>query len=111
MLAIDIKPHRDGGQSQYVSAPVHRRDKKGGLARLLEWAQANLNRELTVDALAAQARMSSRSFARHFRAETGTTPHRWLTHQRLLAAQHWLEASDGLSIALPMPSACARRRP
>lgn len=88
-----VPPHRDGSQSQYVSAPVHS-DANSGLARLLEWCQAHLHRQLTVDRLAAQARMSSRSFARHFRAETGTTPHRWLTHQRLLAAQHRLETTD-----------------
>jgi AraC family transcriptional activator FtrA len=88
-----VPPHRDGGQSQYISAPVHRREN-GGLARLLDWVQANLHRDLTVGRLAAQARMSPRSFARHFRAETGTTPHQWLTHQRLLAAQYWLETSD-----------------
>ena len=88
-----VPPHRDGGQSQYVSMAVPR-DAARGLARLLEWAQANLHRDLTVEALAAQAGMSARSFARHFRAETGTTPHHWLTHQRLLAAQHRLETSD-----------------
>jgi transcriptional regulator GlxA family with amidase domain len=39
--------------------------------------------------------MSERSFARHFRAETGTTPHQWLVHQRVLAAQRLLETTDG----------------
>lgn len=88
-----VSPHRDGGQSQYIATPVHA-DSSRGLARLLEWAQANLHRNLTVDALARQARMSARSFARHFRAETGTTPHQWLSRQRLLAAQRWLETTD-----------------
>lgn len=88
-----VPPHRDGGQSQYVTAPLQT-DANSGLARLLAWAQANLHRDLTVERLAAQARMSSRSFARHFRSETGTTPHEWLTHQRLLAAQRRLETSD-----------------
>lgn len=88
-----VPPHRDGGQAQYVSGPVHT-DAARSLARLLEWVHANLHRDLTVEALARQARMSSRSFARRFRAETGTTPHRWLTYQRLLAAQRRLEATD-----------------
>lgn len=88
-----VPPHRDGGQSQYISTAVHL-DATRGLAPLLEWAQANLHRDLTVEALARQARMAARSFARHFRAEVGTTPHRWLSHQRLLAAQHLLETTD-----------------
>jgi AraC family transcriptional regulator, transcriptional activator FtrA len=38
--------------------------------------------------------MSDRSFARRFVAETGTTPHRWLTLQRVLLAQRPLEDTD-----------------
>ena len=37
--------------------------------------------------------MSPRTFARHFVDETGTTPHRWLTRQRLIAAQRRLETT------------------
>jgi transcriptional regulator GlxA family with amidase domain len=37
--------------------------------------------------------MSTRTFARRFRDETGATPHQWLTHQRLVAAQQRLETS------------------
>jgi transcriptional regulator GlxA family with amidase domain len=38
--------------------------------------------------------MSDRTFARRFLAETGTTPHRWLTLQRVLLAQRLLEDTD-----------------
>ena len=47
--------------------------------------------------LARRANMSRRKFARRFVDETGTTPHRWLTRQRLLAAQRRLETTgDGI---------------
>jgi transcriptional regulator GlxA family with amidase domain len=88
-----VPPQRDGGQSQYIPAPV-RGEATHGLARLLEWAQRRLHEPLTVERLAARAAMSGRTFARRFREETGTTPHQWLTHQRLLAAQRRLETSD-----------------
>jgi AraC family transcriptional activator FtrA len=91
-----VPPQRDGGQAQYVPAPV-RAEAAGGLARVLEWAQGRLDQPLTVDTLARKATMSTRTFARRFRDETGATPHRWLTHQRLLAAQQRLETS-GASI-------------
>jgi transcriptional regulator GlxA family with amidase domain len=65
----------------------------GGLARVLEWAQARLADALSVDEMGRRARMSPRTFARRFREETGTTPHRWITHQRLLAAQRRLETT------------------
>ena len=38
--------------------------------------------------------LSARTFARRFRAATGTTPHHWLTGQRVLRAQHLLEETN-----------------
>ena len=38
--------------------------------------------------------MSPRTFARQFAARTGTTPHQWLTSQRLMRAQELLERTD-----------------
>jgi transcriptional regulator GlxA family with amidase domain len=60
----------------------------------LQWAQSHLGQALSVEDLARHAAMSPRTFARQFRQQTGTTPHQWLTHQRLLAAQMRLEKTD-----------------
>jgi AraC family transcriptional regulator, transcriptional activator FtrA len=87
-----VPPQRDGGQSQYIPAPV-RAQSSDGLARVLEWAQRRLGEPLTVEMFAERATMSPRTFARRFREETGTTPHQWLTHQRILAAQSRLETT------------------
>jgi AraC family transcriptional activator FtrA len=87
-----VPPQRDGGQSQYVPAPV-RAEGQGGLAPVLAWAERRLHAPLSVATLARRAVMSPRTFARRFRDETGTTPHRWLTHQRLIAAQRRLETT------------------
>ncbi len=46
---------------------------------------------VTIRQLAGRARMSERTFARRFVQETGTTPLRWLTGQRILLAQELLE--------------------
>lgn len=88
-----VPPHRDGGQAQYVPEPVSVR-APGGLARVQEWALARLDRPLALEDLARQGNMSVRTLARRFGQETGSTPHRWLTHQRLLAAQRRLETTD-----------------
>jgi AraC family transcriptional activator FtrA len=107
-----VPPQREGGQAQYVPAPV-RAESSGGLARVLDWAQSRLDEPLSVDALARRAMMSTRTFARRFRAETGTTPHQWLTHQRLLAAQQRLETSaasiDEIAQAVGLQTAATLR--
>lgn len=88
-----MPPHRDGGQAQYVREPVPS-GAAGGLAPVLAWAQSHLGKPWRVDDLARKAAMSGRTFARQFRLQTGTTPHQWLIHQRLLAAQRRLEKTD-----------------
>ncbi|MFG3700416.1 GlxA family transcriptional regulator [Micromonospora sp. NPDC047620] len=86
-----VPPHRDGGQSQYVEAPIPRTPEAATLEPVLEWLMRHLDRPVTVDELAARAGMAPRTFARRFRAETGTTPHDWLTNQRVLLARRLLE--------------------
>ena len=88
-----VPPHREGGQAQYVREPIPPAPA-AGLAPVMEWAVARLRASLTVEELARRANMSPRTFARHFVDETGTTPHRWLTRQRLIAAQRRLETTD-----------------
>ncbi|MBX9246674.1 helix-turn-helix domain-containing protein [Actinotalea ferrariae] len=87
-----VPPHRDGGQAQYIDSAVP--VTEGELAPLLAWISEHLDEEITVPALARRARMSERTFARRFRAETGTTPALWTARQRLLRAQELLEETD-----------------
>jgi AraC family transcriptional activator FtrA len=89
-----VPPHRDGGQAQYVEAPVPRTSEAPTLEPLLSWMIATLDQPHTVESLAAKAHMSTRTFARRFRAETGATPHDWLTAQRVLLARELLEETD-----------------
>lgn len=88
-----IPPHRDGGQAQFIEAPI-RNSSNGDLSPLLRWLESNVQKELPVDLLAKRVGMSSRTFARQFRRQTGTTPHQWLTHLRLLRAQQHLEQTN-----------------
>lgn len=88
-----VPPHRDGGQAQYIDAPVARCEDDL-LGAVLEWATAHLADEISVDVLARRALMSPRTFARRFKATTGTTPHAWLLQQRLSAAESLLEETD-----------------
>jgi transcriptional regulator GlxA family with amidase domain len=88
-----VPPHRDGGQAQYVDRPLAALSCDT-LAGVISWMERHLDRPVSIRQLAARAAMSPRTFARRFVAETGTTPQRWLTGQRILLAQELLEETD-----------------
>ncbi|MEV5489035.1 helix-turn-helix domain-containing protein [Streptomyces bobili] len=88
-----VPPHRDGGQAQYIQRPLPR-STCDTVGEVLVWMEQHLDQEVTVEQLAARAHMAPRTFARRFQQETGTTPYRWILRQRVLLAQHLLEASD-----------------
>ncbi|MEV4946336.1 helix-turn-helix domain-containing protein [Streptomyces sp. NPDC053755] len=89
-----LPPHRDGGQAQYLAAPVPEDGEDERLADVLAWARAHLHEPLPVAELARRALMSRRSFARRFTAATGTTPHAWVLGLRLARAEELLETTD-----------------
>jgi len=88
-----VAPHRDGGQAQFVHAPVPDLDAGDPFAATMVWVQAHLDEPLAVSELARRSAMSPRTFARRFRATTGTTPHHWMLRQRVLLAQRLLETT------------------
>jgi transcriptional regulator GlxA family with amidase domain len=88
-----VPPHREGGQAQFVRTPVSLRPAET-LAPLLDWAIERLEEDLPVTRLAREASMSTRTFARRFQDETGTSPHTWLLVQRVALAERLLETTD-----------------
>lgn len=88
-----VPPHRDGGQAQYIARAVPDCDADT-LRPLLTWVLENLREDHSVESLAKRALMSPRTFARRFRDETGTTPHHWVTRQRVAAAEELLERTE-----------------
>jgi transcriptional regulator GlxA family with amidase domain len=88
-----VAPHRSGGQAQFVERPV---PNAGGptIGDVAAWAVERLGRRLSVKDLAHEARLAPRTLARHWVAETGVSPLRWLTEQRLLEARRLLETTD-----------------
>ncbi|WAM00025.1 GlxA family transcriptional regulator [Streptomyces sp. Je 1-369] len=91
---VVLPSHRDGGQAQYLAAPVPDDGHDDRLSGVLAWARENLHEPLPVAELARRAVMSKRSFARRFTAATGTTPHAWLRSLRLSSAEELLETTD-----------------
>jgi AraC family transcriptional regulator, transcriptional activator FtrA len=89
-----VAPQREGGQAQYISAPMPEPDSFSLFADTVNWLLEHLNEPVTVEELAARSAMSPRTFARRFLASTGTTPYQWLLRQRIQLAQRLLETTD-----------------
>jgi AraC family transcriptional activator FtrA len=68
--------------------------EQDGVSRAMQYALENLDGDLGLAELAQQAYMSSRNFSRRFREVTGTTPVKWLNHQRLSRVRELLEETD-----------------
>ena len=91
--AMVASPHRQGGQAQFIERALPPSDS-GSLEPVRRWALDHLAEPLDVATLAERARVSPRTFARRFVAETGTTPLKWLHAQRVLEARRLLEHTD-----------------
>ena len=88
-----LPPHREGSQLQYATQPAPARADES-LAPLLEWATSHLDTPLPLDQLAERAGLSSRTLARRFTEQLGTSPGQWLLARRLDAARVLLEQTD-----------------
>jgi AraC family transcriptional regulator, transcriptional activator FtrA len=86
-----VAPHRSGGQAQFIPRPVaNESDPLGGV---LAWARRNLDQDLTIDRLAAQARMSRRTLIRRCVEATGLAPGEWVLQARVAEACRLLETT------------------
>lgn len=84
-----VAPHREGGQAQFIRRPLP--VEGDALGRVLAWAQRNVAGDLSIARLAAEARMSRRTFIRRFGETVGATPGDWVLQLRVEHARRLLE--------------------
>ncbi|MET3984425.1 GlxA family transcriptional regulator [Streptomyces sp. PvR034] len=103
-VALDIARHlvvylrRPGNQAQFSALLAAQSAQREPLREVQHWITGHPGAELTVEALAARARLSPRHFARAFHAETGTTPGRYVEQVRVEHARRLLEdTSEGIA--------------
>jgi transcriptional regulator GlxA family with amidase domain len=82
---------RPGNQSQFSATLAAQEPEREPLREVQRYVVENVSENLSVEALAEQAHMSPRHFARAFRAETGITPGRYVERVRIEAARRELE--------------------
>ena len=82
---------RPGNQAQFSVQLAAQTARRAPLREVQQWISEHPDADLSVDALAARARLSPRHFARAFQTETGTTPGRYVERVRLEHARRLLE--------------------
>ncbi|GHD24064.1 GlxA family transcriptional regulator [Streptomyces galbus] len=88
---------RPGNQAQFSAQLAAQTARRDPLREVQRWITEHPADDLSVEALAARARLSPRHFARAFREETGTTPGRYVDRVRLEHARRLLEdTADGV---------------
>ncbi|CCD91334.1 putative Helix-turn-helix, AraC-type transcriptional regulator [Bradyrhizobium sp. ORS 375] len=86
-----MPPHRDGGQAQYVVAPIQARPGRT-IGEVMDWARARLSQPIQIGEMAERAGMSERTFLRRFTESTGAGPAAWLQQERMSRARELLES-------------------
>ncbi|MCX4553788.1 GlxA family transcriptional regulator [Streptomyces sp. NBC_01387] len=82
---------RPGNQAQFSAQLAAQTARSEPLREVQQWISEHPGGDLSVESLAARARLSPRHFARAFHAETGTTPGRYVERVRLEQARRLLE--------------------
>ncbi|MEW2413212.1 GlxA family transcriptional regulator [Streptomyces sp. NPDC046866] len=90
-LVVFLK--RPGNQAQFSAQLAAQTARREPLREVQHWITEHPGADLSVEALAARARLSPRHFARAFQAETGVTPGRYVERVRVEHARRLLEDS------------------
>ncbi|MFE0427259.1 GlxA family transcriptional regulator [Streptomyces sp. NPDC058953] len=85
---------RPGNQSQFSALLAAQTAQREPLRDLQRWIAEHPDADLSVESLAARARLSPRHFARAFHAETGVTPGRYVERVRIEHARRLLEETS-----------------
>lgn len=93
-----LPPHREGGQAQFIHAPVPQAREGIRLGPLIDWMRERLDEDQPIGLLADKAGMSQRTFQRRFEKTTGLSVGEWLLKERLRHARELLEKQGAASL-------------
>ncbi len=93
-----VPPHREGGQAQYIEAPVLLEREGMRLGPIIDAMRQHPGETEPLAAAARRAGMSLRTFQRRFVAVTGVPPGEWRVAERLRLARDLLERPGAMSL-------------
>ncbi|ROU02144.1 GlxA family transcriptional regulator [Marinobacter sp. R17] len=80
-------------QAPYAALQTRRYHQDDTILALQDWLDGRFTHPLSMEDMAHQSGLSSRSLLRRFKAATGETPHRYLQLLRVESARHLLETT------------------
>jgi len=87
-LVVYLK--RSGGQEQYSEPLQFQTQSTDRVTSIAAWIMANLRQDLSVESLAAKAKLGTRHFSRRFQRAFGTTPAAFVETLRMEEARRRL---------------------
>jgi transcriptional regulator GlxA family with amidase domain len=92
-LVVYLK--RPGGQAQYSEPLQFQAQSRDRMSDVASWIVSNLHKNLSVETLAARARLCPRQFTRRFKHAFGTTPAAFIESVRIEEARRRLAGYHG----------------
>ncbi|WP_286266596.1 GlxA family transcriptional regulator [Thalassotalea atypica] len=81
-------------QSPYVSFKAHKNHEDKAILSAQEWLESHYKKDISIDALAEQVGLGSRTFKRRFKLATGVNPINYLQRIRVELAKSKLERTN-----------------
>lgn len=91
MFLVDVNKSPQGAYAMFATQKAHGDE---AILRVQELVEREVAGDLTVERLAREAAMSTRTFIRRFRSTTGNAPREYVQRVRIEAARRQLEAGD-----------------
>ncbi len=92
MLAVHLLRHYTSERRTFKDLSQGLTDQQ--MRRVMDFVQAHLEQDLSLESLAQQTGFSPYHFTRLFRQATGESPHQFVLRQRIERARHLLKESD-----------------
>jgi AraC family transcriptional regulator len=93
MMAVHLARHHSS-RSSAVRAPMERPISSAKMRRVVDFIEENLDRDLSLEVMAAEAEISPLYLPRAFKTATGQSPHQYVLQRRIQKARNLLMSTD-----------------
>src|ERR1700692_1733638 len=93
MIAVHLARYHSS-RSLPVGAPTAKPISNSKMRRLIDFIEGNLDRDLSVEAMAAEAEISPLYLPRAFKTAVGQSPHQYVLRRRIQKARNLLTSTD-----------------